>query len=663
MNFKTFKNGLCAAQGGEQLWIEPYGPDALRVRAGHLPQPLDLAGALLPAPPAQCQLAQSDHGMRVYNGLLACEVDSEGRLRFFNTTTNEFLLEEVATSVIRPRGRNYRSRNGGLFELDVRFRSQSEERFFGLGQHQHGLLDQKGCVIDLAQQNTEVCIPLLLSNRGYGFLWNHPGLGRVELGNNGTRWLAEAARQIDYLVIAAPALPDILERYTAITGRPTRLPNWAAGFWQSKLRYRSQQEVLDVIAEYRRRRLPLSVVVIDFFHWTHMGDWQFNPEDWPDPTDMVRQAREAGVELVVSVWPTVNESSRNFPAVRDNGFLVQSERGTSAPVVFEDVDPPGPVHLHLLDSTNPAARVFLWNQIQQGYVRHGIRSFWLDACEPEIYPPHHDNLRYALGNGSEIGCLYPIQHQQAFFDGLINEGETEILSLCRSAWAGSQRLGVSVWSGDVHSSFDNLARQIPAGLNIGLSGIPYWGSDIGGFTGGRIDDPAFHELLVRWFQFAVFTPIFRLHGYREPGGGHRQSGAANELWSFGNEVYPILVKFLHLRYRLLPYLLQTAQESQRCGAPIMRPLFWHFPQDARCWDITDQFLFGPNLLIAPVIQPGITERQVYLPSSCDWVNVWTLKTYAGGQEINTPTPLDTIPVFARQGDERLFSASSPVGLS
>ncbi|MBI4929061.1 MAG: glycoside hydrolase family 31 protein [Anaerolineae bacterium] len=655
MNFQAFDHGLYGAQRGEHLWVEPYGPDALRVRAGLLPQALDLPGALLPAQPASFQVDLRAHGTRITNGQIACEVDLDGRLRFLNTSNDEIILEEVETRIIRPHGRNYRSRGGGLFELDVRFLTQPGERFYGLGQHQHGLLDQKGCVIDLAQQNTEVSIPLLLSNRGYGFFWNHPGLGRVELGFNGTRWVADAARQIDYVVMAAPTLPGILDRYTTITGRPTRLPDWAAGFWQSKLRYRSQQEVLDVIAEYRRRGLPLSTVVIDFFHWTHMGDWQFNPADWPDPAEMVRQAREAGVELVVSVWPTVNESSHNFATLCDQGMLVQTEQGTSAPVVFEDVEPPGPVHLHLIDSTNPQARAFLWEQVRQGYYHHGIRSFWLDACEPEIYPPHHDNLRYSLGNGAEVGCLYPMLHQQAFYDGLSGEGEKEILSLCRSAWAGSQRLGVSVWSGDIHSTFEDLARQIPAGLNIGMSGIPYWGSDIGGFTGGQIDDPAFHELLVRWFQFAVFTPVFRLHGYREPGGGHRQSGAANELWSFGEEVYPILEKFLHLRYRLLPYILQMAQEAQHSGAPMMRPLFWHFPRDARCWEIADQFLFGPNLLVAPVIQPGSTERRVYLPASCDWVDVWDKKVYTGGQEITIPTPLEMIPVFVRQGYEALFS--------
>ena len=638
----------------EQVWIEPYGRDALRVRAGHIQQALSLPGALLPAPSTAYKVELGAHAAKISNGLLACQVDEEGRLTFFNTSTGQELLAEPETRVIRPRGRTYTSRGGGLFSIEVLFLAHRAERFFGLGQHQHGCLDQKGSIIDLVQRNSEVAIPLLLSNRGYGFLWNHPGLGRVELGQNGTRWVAEAARQIDYVVIAGSSIPDILSRYCEVTGKPSPLPHWAAGFWQSKLRYRNQEEILSVMAEYRRRELPLSALVIDFFHWTHMGDWQFNPDEWPDPAEMARQAAQAGVELVVSIWPTVNEHSRNFPLLRDRGLLVQTERGTAVPYVFEDVAPPGPVYLHLLDSTHPEARRFLWDQVRQNYLSQGIRSFWLDACEPEIYPADHDNLRYSIGNGAEVGCIYPLLHQQGFFNGLKAAGQDEILNLCRSAWAGSQRLGVSVWSGDIHSTFDDLRRQIPAGLNIGLSGIPYWGSDIGGFTGGNIADPCFHELLVRWFQFAAFTPIFRLHGYREPGQGHRQSGAENELWSFGEAAYQILARFLKLRYALLPYILETAREAERTGAPMMRPLFWHFAEDRQCWEIDDQFMFGPDLLVAPVLEAGQRARGVYLPAGSDWVNAWNQKTYQGGQAWEIDSPIETLPVFVRAGNDDLL---------
>jgi alpha-D-xyloside xylohydrolase len=652
--FHEYPAGLHCSRQTEHLWIEPFGCDALRVRAGHISRPLELPGALLPAGNTSCVIEHSTSFAKITNGLLACEVDEAGRIRFTSTASGEELLEEPETRVIRPHGRHYTSRGAGLFSIEVRFQANSGEQLFGLGQHQHGFLDQKGCTIDLVQRNSEVTIPFLLSNRGYGFLWNHPGLGRVELGHNGTRWVADAARQIDYVVIAGQSIPGLMNRYGEITGRPAPLPPWAAGFWQSKLRYRNQQELLSVVAEYKRRNLPLSAVVIDFFHWTYMGDWQFNPAEWPDPAAMVQQLTEAGVELVVSVWPTVNENSHNYTILRDHGLLVQTERSTSVPYVFEDVAPPGPVYLHLLDSTCPEARRYLWEQIRQNYFTNGIHSFWLDACEPEIYPSDHDHMRYSIGNGAEVGCIYPLMHQQAFFDGLQAEGRHEILNLCRSAWAGSQRLGVAVWSGDIHSTFEDLRRQIPAGLNIGLSGIPYWGSDIGGFTGGNISDPDFRELLVRWFQFAAFTPIFRLHGYREPGQGHRQSGAENELWSFGEESYPILERFLKLRYSLLPYILELTRETERTNAPMMRPLFWNFAEDGDCWKIEDQFLFGPDLLVAPVVESKRQSRQVYLPAGCDWWEAWSQKFYQGGQEIVVPTPLETLPVFVRAEKKELL---------
>ncbi len=476
---------------------------------------------------------------------MTAEITAGGRVRFVRTSDRVELLAEVVPHFFSdPSPRRYTptGRGGELHRTEVQFAARDGERFYGLGQHQHGKLDQKGAVVELAQRNAEVSIPFLLSSLGYGFLWNHPGIGRVELGTTATRWVSEASRQWDYWITAADEPAGILRRYTDVTGRAPMLPEWASGFWQSKLRYRTQDELLDVAREYKRRGLPLSVIVVDYFHWTRQGEWRFDPGEWPDPAEMVAELDRLGVKLMVSIWPTVNPASENYAELADLGLLVASERGIGVHLPFWDRGSADRVMVTYYDATNPKAREYIWSRVRDGYYKHGVRGWWLDACEPELRPDHPDNLRYYLGPGLEVGNIYPLLHAKAFHDGMASEGEDEAVLLCRSAWAGSQRYGAAVWSGDIGSTFEDLRRQIPAGLNIGLSGIPWWTTDIGGFKGGDIGSPSFRELVVRWFQFGVFSPLCRLHGVRQPVtmSGAEETGAPNELWSFGTEAYEIL---------------------------------------------------------------------------------------------------------------------------
>jgi alpha-D-xyloside xylohydrolase len=651
--------------GHETVRIEPWGADSLRVR-GTIWQAVtdDLPGALLPAAAQAGEATQATRVeiaaelARVVNGRLTAEITADGRMRFTRASDGGELLAEVVPHFTGPPQRRYAptGHGSGPHRVEVLFAARDGERFYGLGQHQHGRLDQKGAVIELIQRNTEVSIPFVLSSLGYGFLWNHPGIGRVELGTTVTRWVSEASRQWDYWVTAAdaPDAPaDILRRYADVTGHAPMLPEWASGFWQCKLRYRTAGELLDVAREYKRRGLPLSVIVVDYFHWTRQGEWRFDPAEWPDPAAMVAELDEMGVKLMVSVWPTVNPASENYDEMAGLGLLVGSERGIGVHLPIWDK---GPDDRHralvsFYDATNPRAREYIWSKAREGYYSHGVRVWWLDACEPELRPEHPDNLRYHLGPGLEVGNIYPLMNAKAFYDGMTAEGETEVVSLCRSAWAGSQRYGAAVWSGDIDSTFDDLRRQIPAGLNIGLSGIPWWTTDIGGFKGGDVRSPSFRELLVRWFQFGVFSPLCRLHGFRLPGTmeGAGQSGAPNEVWSFGDEVYEILRRWLALRERLRPYVMDTMRTAHTEGLPPMRPLFLNFPGDETCWEIADQFLLGDDLLVAPVITEGAVERKVYLPAGTQWCDAWTGASLAGGQWLTAPAPLGLIPVYLRAG--------------
>jgi alpha-D-xyloside xylohydrolase len=636
--------------GHETIRVEPCGPGSVRVR-GTLGPAIrdDLPSALLPPAPAQPGIEVSAAVARLANGGIVAELSAAGRLRFLRADGAE-LLAEVVPHFSAPPARRYVPA-GGLHHLEMLFQAAGGERFYGLGQHQHGLLDQKGAVVDLVQRNTEVSIPFLVSSRGYGFLWNHPGIGRVELGATATRWVSEATRQWDYWVTAADEPAQLLRQYGAAVGRPPMLPEWAAGFWQSRCRYRTQDELLAVAREYRRRGLPLSAIVIDFFHWTRMGDWRFDPADWPDPTAMAAELDRLGVKLIVSVWPTVNPSSGNYTEMHDLGFLVASEHGLPAHLPIWDTGPGGRALVSFYDPTNPRARGYLWDKIKEGYYAHGIRVWWLDACEPEALPEQHANMRFHLGPGLEVGNIYPLAHAQGFHDGMRAEGEQDIVLLSRSAWAGSQRYGTVVWSGDIGPTFADLRRQIPAGLNIGLSGIPWWTTDIGGFKGGDITSPAYRELMVRWFQFGVFTPICRLHGAREPFRmvNGELTGAENEVWSFGEATYRILAGLLALRERLRPYVMRQMRVAHETGLPPMRPLFLDFPADPASWQVADEFLLGADLLVAPVTEEGARRREVYLPAGAGWRDAWTGAPHPGGGRVTAAAPLEVIPVYVRDG--------------
>ncbi len=398
-HFHTHDQAILWKRENETLRVEPWGPDAVRVRAALHPDFASIPSALLDAPAgAQPEIRLDAEQAVLVNGRIRVEISQAGRLRFFNSASGDVLLEEPVRMFYHPAPRSFKAKSSDLFELEATFESQPGERFYGLGQHQHGRLDQKGCVIALEQRNTEVCIPFLLSNRGYGFLWNNPSVGRVELAENSTRWIAGATRQLDYVVFAGDNPAQLVSRYVHTTGEPPLLPEWALGFWQCKLRYRTQEELLEVAREYKRRGLPLAVIVVDYFHWTMMGDWQFDPDFWPDPAAMVRELKEMGVELMVSVWATINPISKNYAAMKEKGLLVRSERGNPAPMEIWDRYPEkGPVYINYYDPTNPEGRAFIWEQIRKNYYDLGIRVLWLDACEPEIYPMHHDNLRYAAG--------------------------------------------------------------------------------------------------------------------------------------------------------------------------------------------------------------------------------------------------------------------------
>ena len=651
-------NSLNWCLAGEILELEPWGPDGVRVRATTLRSFPEIPGALIDTlPDSGTTVTITDDKGILTNGKLRAEIWPDGTLHFFNTVSGAVVLEEPEPIFNKPPARWYRPHSSDLSKIDVHFQAQPGERIFGMGQHQHGLLDNKGTVIDLEQRNTEVCIPFYISSLGYGFLWNNPGVGRVEFGMNMTRWVMDATRGIDYFIVVGDTPAEIHEKYINATGHPPLVPDFALGFWQSKLRYRTQEELLGIVREYKKRNLPLAVVVSDYFHWRMMGDWAMDPRDWPDPAGMLNELKELCVELMVSVWPTVNPNNPVYKEMAERGLLAQTVHGVQAHIPITDTTPEGVSMAAYYDATNPDARTFVWERVKSNYLDYGVRVFWLDADEPELMPMHAENIRYALGTGLEVTNIYPLLHQKGFYDGMQASGLDEIINLSRSAWAGSQRYGAAVWSGDIRSRFDILRAQIPAGLNIAMSGIPWWTTDIGGFLDGDIRTDYFKELIVRWYQYGVFCPLFRTHGVRSPLNGlygAQSSGSDNEIWSFGEKAYEIIRDLLYLREKLRPYLRTLNQTAHVHGTPPMRPLYFDFPNDKAAINLPDEFMLGPDLLVAPITEQGGVSREVYLPVGTMWVEAWTGEEQQGGRYYEAEAPLERIPVYWRKGSQFAF---------
>lgn len=479
-------------------------------------------------------------------------------------------------------------------------------------------------------------------------LWNNPAIGRAVFGGNIMSFEAFATKQLDYWVVAGDTPAEMEEAYADVTGKVPMMPEYGLGFWQCKLRYQTQEELLGIAREYKKRNLPLDLIVIDFFHWPTQGDWRFDPTYWPDPDAMVKELKEMGVELMISVWPTVDYRSENFDEMMEKGYLIRTERGLRVGMNFEGQT------LHC-DVTNPDARSYFWDKIKKNYYEKGIKVFWLDEAEPEFSVYDFDNFRYYQGTDLEVGNIYPLEYARTFYEGMEKEGQQNIVNLLRCAWAGSQKYGALVWSGDIASSFGSMRNQIAAGLNMGLAGIPWWTTDIGGFHGGDPNDPAFREVFARWFQWGAFCPVMRLHGDREPrqpqygttGGATCRSGAANEVWSYGEEVYEICKKYMTYREEMRDYTRGLMKEAHEKGTPVMRTLFYEFPEDKTAWEVEDQYMYGSKLLVAPVLEAGATTRKVYLPTGSKWENVETKETYEGGQWITAPAPIESIPVFKK----------------
>lgn len=642
----------------EIMWIEGWGEDSIRVRVTHEAQMPRRDWALLEQSYPACVSVQEEEAS-VQCGRLKAVINRTGALRFEKDDGTVLLAEHwqdrqdagKRCALLLP-AREFKGNACGKWRATIRFESHEGEKIFGMGQYQMPYFNLKGCELELAQRNSQVSIPFYQSSLGYGLLWHNPAIGTASFATNHTRFTAECTDVIDYWVTTGDTPDQINSHYMQAIGRPSAFPTWGLGLWQSKLRYRTQEQLLSVAREYHRRGIPLSVIVCDFFHWPLQGDWCFDPADWPDPQAMVDELHSMGIELMVSIWTTVDPRSDAYAEMKERGYLVRTLSGVRTQNITLGANV-------FYDATNPDARKYLFDKVRKNYLRYGIKLFWLDVAEPEYGVYDFENYRYTLGPCLEVGNLYPRCYGQGFYEGLAQNGVEAPITLARSAWVGSARYGMILWSGDIHSRFDVLRMQFAAGLNLSLTGMPWWTTDIGGFFGGDPQSSAFRELLIRWFQYGTFCPVFRLHGWRLPTGEDTEkidtglfdfnTCGDNEIWSFGEEAYAILKNLVLLRERMKPYLRTLFDEATDLGRPVMRPLFYDFPRDERCWTAQHEMMLGPDILVAPVLYEGMRKREVWLPDGAEWLALADGTVFTGGQTVSVEAPLDVIPVFLRRG--------------
>ena len=674
MKFENDNGALVCRHLGETVRIESWGKDALRVRASLSPAFTENHWALT-EPTAKCSatvaIEEEDHWVgdgtvdkkqiaSITNGRIKAVVNFAGIISFYRD--HELILREYfrnydgtlsrESRCLKLVNREWKGVIGGSeYTLNVKFESNKGEKLFGMGQYQQDCMDLKGCVLELAQRNSQISVPFAVSSLGYGFLWNNPAVGHVTFGKNYTEWNARATRQMDYWITVADAPRQLLENYTAVTGRAEMFPEDLMGLWQCKLRYRTQEEVLSVARQYQKEGIKIDRIVIDFFHWTLQGDWKFDEKYWPDPKAMVDELHEMGIKVIVSVWPSVDRKSENFGPMTERGLLIRTERGAAQTYDYQgdcvEIDP-----------FNPETRDYVWNVCKKNYYDYGIDAFWLDNSEPDYGLYDFENYRYFSGPALAVSNLYPQLYSRAFYDGMRKENRGPVVNLLRCAWAGSQKYGNVIWSGDVPSTFEAFADQLQCGLNMGLAGIPWWTTDIGGFMTDDVNDPDFRQLLIRWYQFAVYSPVLRMHGDRGPynipplddrdwGGGYLHTGQPNELWSYGEDNYVIMKKYYGIRIGMHEYIKKLFEEAHTNGSPLLRAMFYEFPDDERCWELQDQYMFGEKYLVAPILRLNEWKRDVYLPAG-KWKLTSTEEIFEGGRTISVDAPIDYMPVLELQ---------------
>ncbi|MDR0506608.1 MAG: DUF5110 domain-containing protein [Dysgonamonadaceae bacterium] len=549
----------------------------------------------------------------------------------FKGTDNSLLLSEKEHSVSISRGKIQR--------VECSFLLDKYEPIYGLGQQQDGRMNRRGDSLLLRQENMKIAIPFFQSVKGYGLFWDNYSATLFTDGLNGTTFSSESGDCIDYYFLYGHTMDGTVACMRDLTGQVPLYPLWTWGYWQSKERYASQRELVETVEHYRKLNVPLDGIIQDWRYWSddnaYWNALEFGNPEFPDPSLMMKQIHELNAHAILSVWPSFGVKTKPYSIFKEKGMLLDIESWPQ-----ED-------SVKVYDAFNPEARDIYWDLMNKNLFSKGIDGWWLDATEPEYSNVTDLQLdqKTALGTFRQFRNAYPLMSVKGVYENQIKSNpDKRVFILTRSAFAGQQRYATTSWSGDVTGDWETFRRQIPAGLNFSLCGIPYWNTDIGGFfvrnTDSSSDD--YRELYVRWLQFAAFTPMMRSHGTNTP----------REIWRFGQKgdwAYDAIEKFIRLRYRLLPYHYSLSWEVSYSSGSIMRMLSMDFPFDENVHNMATEYMYGRSFLAVPVTQPQARTYPVYLPQGSEWYDFWTGQKYSGGQTIRQEVAIDQMPLYVKAG--------------
>lgn len=647
--------GIKLSIQGVQVDIRFFSPAMVRVLKSPEGIPFEKKSLSVIQEPVKTDVSISGSGDKVMlvSSALRVQVDTlTGKISYFTAQGQQLFAEKDYGIQFTP----VQDADTKTFLVRQAFTPGKDEAIYGLGQHQKGMMDQRGQHLFLRQENMQICIPFFQSVKGYGLFWDNYSTTNFSDNQQELSFESQAGDCADYYFMYGGNADGVIAQMRGLTGQAPLFPKWAYGFWQSRERYQSQDETVGVVRKYRDLKVPLDGIVQDWQYWsTDDAFWnstEFGNPGFPNPKGMVDSIHQLHAHVIISVWPSFGPKTKLYQEFKEKGMLMDF---TTWPPTSGD---------RPYDAYNPAARDIYWNAMNKHIFSLGMDGWWLDSSEPDHMDSKEsdfDNKTY-LGTYRKVCNAYPLMtvggvstHQRS------TSSDKRVFILTRSAFAGQQRYGAVSWSGDVVSRWDVFRKQISGGLNLSLTAIPYWNSDIGGFFSGRYkegaQDPAFQELYVRWFEFGAFCPMFRSHG----------TDARREIYNFGSKgywAYDAQEIFINLRYRLLPYIYSTAWGVTAQAATMMRALVMDFPADRKVWNIDNEYMFGKSFLVAPVTTSmyvrdnngsprvnfdSIGSQRVYLPEGTDWTDFWTGEKVKGGQELTMHVPIDKMPLFVKAG--------------
>ncbi|OFZ25310.1 MAG: xylosidase [Bacteroidetes bacterium RIFOXYC2_FULL_40_12] len=612
-------------------------------------------------------IKQQDGGLVLKSEKLQVSLDfKSGKISFANHSAMLLSEKETGASFV-----DFNDAGNKTYAVSQSFILEKDEAIYGLGQQQQGKMSQRNTKLYMVQNNIEDFIPFFLSSKAYGVFWDNYSPTVFEDNAEGTSFKSDVGDGIDYYFMAGENADGVIANMRSLTGQAPMFPLWTFGFWQSRERYKTQDELTDVVKNFRELGVPLDGIIQDWQYWGSNYLWnamEFLNPGFYGPQKMVNDVHDMNAHLIISIWNSFGPMTKQYRELNEIGALFNFVTWPQSGSEKWPPNPDYPSGVRVYDAYNPQARDIYWKYLNEGVFKLGMDGWWIDSSEPDHLDPKPSDFdtKTYLGSFRKVRNAFPLmtvggvsEHQRTI------TSDKRVFILTRSAFAGQQRYGANTWSGDVVASWDALRNQISAGLNFSLCGIPYWNSDLGGFFLWNFKNPLenvdYRELHVRWIEFGTFCPMMRSHG----------EGFPREIYQFGKKgspVYDAIEKYINLRYSLHPYIYSASWDVTANQSSIMRALVMDFAADKQALDINDEFMFDKSLLVSPVTKPmywknevkgndtvkvedysTIETKEVYLPKGADWYDFWTGDKFNGGQTVNKEVPLDIIPLFVKAG--------------